>query len=130
VSDGKTLSLVEVEKKEARQISADSPQASRFSMLTGKAFESTEAFTQAFEIIEIRVTNGIHQYTLKPKDRRMRGQVPWIFLDIDPDKNELRAMEMELQDKSRVRTIFQNPKFNTKLPDSFFQPDLTGYKVN
>jgi len=130
VSDGKTLSLLEVAKKEARQIAADAPQAARFSMLTGKAFESTEAFTQAFEIIETRVTDGIHQYTLKPKDRRMRGQVPWIFLDIDPAKNELRAMEMELQDKSRVRTVFINPKFNTKLPDSFFQPDLTGYKVN
>ncbi len=126
VSDGTTLTLVESSEKSAHQIAADSPQAARFSLLSGKAFESPEAFQSAFEIIEQRVTDGIHQFTLKAKDRRMRSQVPWIFLDIDPAKNELTALELELQDKSRVRTIFHNPKINTPLPDSFFKPDLTG----
>lgn len=129
VSDGSTLTLIEESEKSARQISADSPQAARFSMLTGKAFEDKAAFDEAFEIIESRVTSGIHQFTLKPKDRRMRSQVPWIFLDIDPVKKELRVMELELQDKSRIRTLFTNPKINAKLPDSLFTPDLTGYQV-
>ncbi len=126
VSDGSTLTLVESKEKTAHQIAADSPQAARFSLLSGKAFESPEAFQSAFEIIEQRVTDGIHQFTLKAKDRRMRSQVPWIFLDIDPVKNELTALELELQDKSRVRTIFHNPKINTPLPISLFKPDLTG----
>ncbi len=75
------------------------------------------------------VDSGIHQYTLKPKDRRFRSQVPWVFIDIDPEKKELRVLEMELQDKSRVRTLFRNPKINGNLPDSLFKPDLTGYTV-
>ncbi|WAC17895.1 outer membrane lipoprotein carrier protein LolA [Luteolibacter sp. SL250] len=129
VSDGITLTLIEESEKSARQISKDAPQAARFSLLSGKAFESKEAFYGSFEIIESRVTAGIHQFTLKPKDRRMRSNVPWVFIDIDPVKKELRAMELEMQDKSRVRTVFENPRFNTKLPDSFFKPDLTGYKV-
>jgi outer membrane lipoprotein carrier protein len=129
VSDGSTLTLIEESEKSARQIPKDAPQAARFSLLSGKAFESKEAFHNSFEIIESRVTAGIHQFTLKPKDRRMRSNVPWVFIDIDPVKKELRAMELEMQDKSRVRTVFQNPRLNTKLPDSLFRPDLTGYKV-
>jgi outer membrane lipoprotein-sorting protein len=129
VSDGTTVTLIEESDKSARQVSADSPQAARFSLLSGKAFQDKAAFYEAFEVIETRVTSGIHQFTLKPKDRRFRSQVPWIFLDIDPDKQELRVLELELQDKSRVRTIFLNPKINAKLADSLFKPDLTGYQV-
>ncbi|RYD31302.1 MAG: hypothetical protein EOP85_22895 [Verrucomicrobiaceae bacterium] len=98
-------------------------------MLSGKAFDSEESFQKTFEIIETRVTSGIHQYTLKAKDRKVRSQIPWIFLDIDPQKNGLRAIEMELQDKSRLRTVFVNVKFNRKLEESLFKPDLTGYDV-
>jgi outer membrane lipoprotein-sorting protein len=107
----------------------DSPQAVRFSLLSGKAFQSAQAFYQAFEIVESRAVSGIHQYTLKATDRRTRAQIPWIFLDIDPVKNELRVLEFELQDKSRLRTVFMNPRFNVKLDDSLFKPDLTGYVV-
>lgn len=129
VSDGTTLTLIEESEKSARQISTDSPQAARFSMLSGKAFQDKAGFYDAFEITASRVDSGIHQYTLKPKDRRFRSQVPWVFIDIDPEKKELRVLEMELQDKSRVRTLFRNPKINGNLPDSLFKPDLTGYTV-
>lgn len=128
-SDGSTLTLIDYTEKTARQIPADSPQAARFSMLTGKGFQTAEDFYKMFEVTAWRVESGIHQYTLKPKDRRLRSQVPWVFLDIDPAKSELRAMEMELQDKSRVRTLFQNPRFNVKLPPAVFTADLTGLTV-
>ena len=129
VSDGTTLTLIESGPKTARKTGVNSPQAARFSLLSGKAFESPEKFYQAFEVIETRITSGIHQYPLKAKDRRVRSQIPWIFLDIDPEKNELRALEMELQDKSRLRTVFHSPRFNVKLDDTLFTPDLTGYDV-
>ena len=129
VSDGTTLTLIEAATKTARQTGVNSPQAARFSLLSGRAFQSPENFYQAFEIIESRVDSGIYQYTLKAKDRRVRAQIPWIFLDIDPEKNELRAMEMELSDKSRLRTVFSKPRFNLKLDESLFKPDLTGYEV-
>lgn len=129
VSDGKTLTLVDVATKTARQTDVNSPQAARFSLLSGQAFQSVESFHQAFEIIESRVTAGIHQYTLKARDRRLRTQVPWVFLDIDQNINELRAMELELQDKSRLRTVFENVRFNLKLDESLFKPDLSGYEV-
>jgi len=129
VSDGTTLTLIETAKKTARQTGVNTPQAARFSLLSGRAFQSPESFYQAFEVIESRVEAGIYQYTLKAKDRQVRAQIPWIFLDIDPQKNELRAMEMELSDKSRLRTVFSTPRFNLKLDDSLFKPDLTGYEV-
>jgi len=129
VSDGKTVTLVDASSKTARRTAVDSPQAVRFSLMSGEAFGSLEKFNQAFEVVESRVTSGIHQYTLTAKDRRVRSQIPWIFLDIDPSKNELRALEMELKDKSRVKSVFHNPRFNLKLEDSLFQPDLTGYDV-
>lgn len=129
IADGKTLTLIEAVSKSARQTDVTSPQAVRFSLLSGKAFQSPEIFQQTFEIIESRVNSGIHQYTLKAKDRRIRSQIPWIFLDIDPTKNELRALELELQDRSRLRTVFQNPRFNEKIDDALFRPDLTGYTL-
>ncbi len=129
VSNGTTLTLVDASAKTARRTSVNSPQAARFSMLSGKAFESLEMFDRTFEIIDSGVTSGIYQYTLKPKDRRIRSQIPWIFLDIDSEKNELRALEMELQDKSRLRTIFNHPRINVKLEEAFFTPDLAGYDV-
>jgi outer membrane lipoprotein-sorting protein len=98
-------------------------------MLTGKGFQNPENFHAMFEVSAHRVESGIHQYTLKPKERRLRSQVPWVFLDIDPAKNELRAMELELQDKSRIRTLFHNPRFNPKLPPALFTADLTGLTV-
>ena len=129
VSDGNTLTLMDASAKTARRTSPGSPQEARFSMLAGKAFESMEQFDQTFEIVESSVTSGIYQYTLKPKDRRIRSQIPWVFLDIDPEKNELRALEIELQDRSRLRTIFHHPRFNVKLDQALFTPDLTGYDV-
>ena len=129
VSDGTTLTLVDATAKTARRQSVDSPQAARFSLLSGEAFETPEKFYQTFEIIESRVTAGIFQYTLKAKNRRLRSQISWIFLDIDPEKNELRALEMELQDKSRLRTVFHQPRFNGKIDESLFNPDLTGYDI-
>lgn len=129
LSDGSTLTLIDVPAKTARRIPADSPQAARFSMLTGKGFQTAADFQAMFEIIGHRIDSGIHQYTLKPKDRRTRSQVPWIFLSIDPAKNELRAMELELQDKSRIRTLFHNPEYNTRLAPTLFTADLTGFSV-
>jgi len=129
VSDGTTFTVMDVAEKTAREIPVDSPAAARFSMLTGDAFGSPETFRKSFEIEAHQVSSGIHQYTLKPKDRRMRTNVSWVFLDIDPAKNELRAMEIELKDRSRIRTIFNKPRFNVKFPAGFFQPDLHGYVV-
>jgi outer membrane lipoprotein carrier protein len=122
ISDGTTLTLIEDAGKSVRQIPADSPRAARFSMLSGGSFANPEAFHAAFTIVETRVALGIHQYTLQAKDRRMRSEVPWIFIDIDPARNELRALEMELRDRSRVRTLFHDPQFNLELPIERFRP--------
>lgn len=122
ISDGKTLTLIDVAANTTRQAPLDSPEAARFSLLSGRAFQSPESFQQSFEVVESRVTGGIHQYTLKAKDRRIRSQIPWLFIDIDPAKNELRSLELELRDKSRIRTIFTDPRFNKRLPDHLFQP--------
>jgi outer membrane lipoprotein carrier protein len=129
LSDGTTLTLIDYSTKTARTLPAGSPQAARFSMLTGKGFQTAADFHAMFEVSAHGIDSGIHQYTLRPKDRRLRSQVPWVFLNIDPAKNELRAMELELQDKSRIRTIFHQPVFNTKLPPTLFQADLTGITV-
>ncbi len=129
VSDGATVTLLDSATRTARRIPADSPRAARFALLSGDAFQNRSSFTSAFELVESRIVSGIHQYTLKPKDRRFRSEVPWVFLDIDPKRNELRAMEMELQDKSRVRTVFQNPSINKELPPELFRPVLSGYQV-
>jgi outer membrane lipoprotein-sorting protein len=129
LSDGTNFTLIDHTTKTARRVAADSPQAARFSMMAGKGFQNAERFYAMFEVAAHRVESGIHQYTLKPLDRKTRGQLPWVFLDIDPRRNELRAMELELKDKSRIRTVFQQPRFNHKLPDSHFSADLSGLTV-
>jgi outer membrane lipoprotein carrier protein len=129
LSDGTAFTLIDYSTRTARRVAADSPQAARFGMLSGKGFQSPEDFRAMFEVAAHRVESGIHQYTLKPLDRKTRGQVPWIFLDIDPRRNELRAMELELKDKSRIRTVFHQPRFNPRLPDTHFTADLTGLTV-
>ena len=129
VANGKDVMLVDYGNQTLRNVRGDSPQAARYSMLSGNGFQSLEQFDAMFEITAHRVESGIHQYTLKPKERRMRSQVPWVFLDIDPTKLELRAMEMELKDKSRIRTVFHDPKINAKLSPTLFTVDPTGLKV-
>ncbi len=129
VSDGVTMTLLQASDKSARQVDKDSPQAKQFSFLGGNALASPEAFRESFEIIDARITSGIHQYTLQPKERRMKANVPWVFLDIDPANNELRALELEMKDKSRIRTVFTNTKLNGKLAANTFKADLTGYTL-
>jgi outer membrane lipoprotein-sorting protein len=119
--DGKKITIVDHAEKEVREIAADSPQAARFAMLGGREFADAATFRETFEFKEHRVVSGIHQYTLRPRDRRTRARVPWVFLDIDPVKNELRALEIEMQDGSRVRSVFQHPSINAPLPDSHFK---------
>jgi outer membrane lipoprotein-sorting protein len=129
LSDGSNFTLIDHTTKTARRVAADSPHAARFGMLTGDDFQSPEKFHAMFEVAAHRVESGIHQYTLKPRDLKARKHLSWVFLDIDPRRNELRAMEIELKDKSRIRTIFQQPRFNHKLPDSHFTADLSGLTV-
>lgn len=129
VSDGETITLIDVREKTARQVAADSPQAARHGMLVGEGFRSAENFHAMFEVMAHRVVSGIHQYTLRPKDRRTRGRMPWLFLDIEPGRKPLRAMEMELKDKSRIRTIFHEPRINPELDPALFTADLEGYEV-
>lgn len=129
VSDGTTMTLLQASDKSARQVDKDSAQAKQFSFLGGSALASPDAFREAFEIIDARVTSGIHQYTLQPKERRMKANVPWVFLDIDPANNELRALELEMKDKSRIRTVFTKTKLNGKLAANTFTADLTGYTL-
>jgi outer membrane lipoprotein-sorting protein len=125
--DGDKITIVDHAEKEVREIAADSPQAARFAMLGGREFGDAATFRETFEIKGHREVSGIHQYTLRPRDRRTRARVPWVFLDIDPAKNELRALEIEMQDGSRVRSVFQNPRINAPLPDATFRIEADGY---
>ncbi|MFC7336649.1 outer membrane lipoprotein carrier protein LolA [Haloferula chungangensis] len=130
VSDGTTMTLVDVEKKRARQISADSARAKPFTLLADGALNGDlEGFKKTFDLIESRVTNGIYQLTARPRDRNLRDKVQWVFLDIDPKTQLLRAMEIQLDDKSRIRTIFSNSRINPRIPAERFTADLSGYKV-
>jgi hypothetical protein len=52
ISDGETTTLLQVAEKRAARLDADSP--------------------ETFDLIESRVTSGIHQ----PKDRRLKANVP------------------------------------------------------
>ena len=130
ISDGETLQFIDHEKKQARSIPADSSRARSFTLLGDSALSGgLEGFTKVFELVESRVTDGIYQLTARPKQRAMRDKVSWVYFDIDTRKNELRAMAMQLDDKSRIRTVFQNPRFNVQVPKNHFEIDLSGYKV-
>lgn len=130
VSDGTTMTLVDVEKRSARRIPADSPRARQFTLVADRALAGgLEAFTEAFELVESRVTDGIYQLTVRPRDRAMRDRAPWLFLDIDPERNELRAIEVQLEDESRIRTIFSRTQLNPALSADSFHLDLEGYRV-
>lgn len=130
VSDGDTIILADIEEKRARRIDADDSRARSFTMLSGDAMRGgLEGFLEVFEPIESRVVNGIYQLTTRPNNRRMRNKVGWVYFDIDPRKSELRALEIRLDDKSRIKTIFSNTRFNPEIPDSRFRFDLGGYSV-
>jgi outer membrane lipoprotein-sorting protein len=129
ISDGTTLTIVDATEKCARRIPVNDPQARQFTLLAGEAFRDLAAFRSTFELSDSRVTSGIYQATLRPLDRRLRAKVPWVFLDIQPGNSRLRALELQLSDGSRIRSIFSNTSINPSLPASNFQFDLTGYKV-
>ena len=129
VSDGTTLTIADATEKRARRIPVDDPQARQFTLLAGEAFRDLAAFRRTFELSDSRVTSGIYQATLRPLDRRLRSKVPWVFLDIQPGNNRLRALELQLSDGSRIRSIFTSTRINPAIEASRFQFDLTGYQV-
>ncbi|MCW1912487.1 outer membrane lipoprotein carrier protein LolA [Luteolibacter sp. GHJ8] len=129
VSDGSTMTLVDVAKKRGKRIDADSSEARQFTMLSNQAFQDLAGFQDAFELVESRVTEGIYQLTVRPKDKQMRKHVSWMFLDIDMKSQELRALDLEMEDKSRIRTVFSKAKINPKIDPAVFTPDLSGYRM-
>lgn len=129
VSDGSTMTLVDLVKKRGQRIEADSAKARQFTMLSDAAFRDLASFQETFELVESRVVDGIYQLTVKPKARAMRKQVSWMFLDIDTRTKELRAMALELSDKSRIRTVFTRTRINGKIDPAIFSPDLAGYSI-
>jgi len=130
VSDGDTMTLLNLEEREARQLPADSPRSRQFTLLADEALGGgLEGFKKAFDLVESRVRNGIYQLTVRPKDRSLRDKAPWLYFDIDPERNELRAIEVRLEDKSRIRTIFTRNRFNRPVDPDEFTVDLSGFKV-
>ncbi|MES2996454.1 MAG: outer membrane lipoprotein carrier protein LolA [Verrucomicrobiota bacterium] len=129
VSDGKQLTLIDRRKRTARRLDVDSPQAAHFSLLARDGFRSPAAFRGNFRMIASRTVSGVKQYTLQPLDTKLRAQVPWVFIDIDPASLELRAFEVQLKDKSRIRSVFGKPRINGNLPDRAFEPPLDGITV-
>lgn len=130
VSDGSELTFVDVAKQRAKVMDADSSEARSFTMLSGDSMNrGLDGFLEVFEPVESRVVNGIYQLTTRPKPRQMRSKVGWVYFDIDPGRNELRALEIRLDDKSRIKTIFRNTRFNRAIPADRFQLDLSGYQV-
>lgn len=129
VSDGATMTLLDVEKKRGKKIDASEPEAKQFTMLSDQAFRDLAGFQEAFELVESRVTEGIYQLTVKPKDKQLRKHVSWMFLDIDQKSQELRALDLELDDKTRIRTVFTKSRINVKIDPAVFQPDTNGYMM-
>ncbi|WP_367873873.1 outer membrane lipoprotein carrier protein LolA [Luteolibacter sp. Populi] len=127
VSDGTTMTLLDVEKKRGKKVDSDAAEAKQFTLLTDKAFRDLTGFQEAFELVESRVTDGIYQLTVKPKDKELKKHVSWMFLDIDQKTQELRALDLELQDKTRIRTVFTKSRINAKIDPAVFQADTTGY---
>ena len=127
VSDGRTMTLLDVAKKRGKRIDASSPEARQFTLLSEEAFRDLAGFQQAFELVESRMSGTIYQLTVRPKDKSLRKHVSWMFLDIDTRSQELRALDLELEDKSRIRTVFSNAKINAKVDPAIFTPDTTGY---
>jgi len=127
VSDGTTMTLLDVVKKRGKKIEAGSPEAKQFTMLSDESFRDLASFQQAFELVESRMTGRIYQLTVRPKDKSMRKHVAWMFMDIDTTTQELRAMDLEMDDKTRIRTVFSNAQINPKIDPAVFTPDTTGY---
>lgn len=129
VSDGTTMTLLDLVKKRGKKVDASSADARQFTLLSDQAFNNLAGFQETFELVESRVTDGIYQLTVRPKDKTMRRQVPWMFFDIDLKSHELRALDLELEDKSRIRTVFKNTKINGKIDPAIFTPDTTGFMM-
>jgi outer membrane lipoprotein carrier protein len=127
VSDGSTMTLLDVAKKRGKKIAAGSPEARQFTLLSDEAFRDLAGFQAAFETVESRMSGPIYQLTVRPKDKALRKHVSWMFLDIDTRTHELRALDLEMDDKTRIRTVFSNAKINPKLEPGVFTVETEGY---
>lgn len=127
VSDGTTMTLLDVAKKRGKKIGAGSPEAKQFTMLSDEAFRDMAGFQATFELVESRMSGTIYQLTVRPKDKTMRKHVSWMFLDIDTKTQELRALDLEMDDKTRIRTVFSNAKINAKVDPAVFTVETEGF---
>lgn len=124
-----SLTLVDLQKQRGKRLALDAPEARSFTLLTHQAFQDLNHFRQSFELIESRESNGIFQLTARPIDRSLRRHLPWIFLDIQISTSRLVALEFQLEDESRIRTIFTKLELNASIPPSIFQPDLSNIQM-
>jgi outer membrane lipoprotein-sorting protein len=129
ISDGESIQLIDVEKRRVHTVPADSPRARPFTLLGGETLGADlDEFLETFEAVESRVSRGIYQLTARPRDAALRRRIPWVFFDIDPADDTLRALEIQLADDSRIRTIFTDVRLNADLPDGLFDYDLEGFR--
>ncbi len=64
VSDGTTMTLLDVAKKRGKKIEAGSPEAKQFTLMSDDAFRDMAGFQQTFELVESRMSEagprGVH----------------------------------------------------------------------
>ena len=72
VSDGATMTLLDVAKKRGKTIDTGSPEARQFTLLSDEAFRDLAGFQQAFELVESRMSGAIYQLTVRPREKSLR----------------------------------------------------------
>ncbi|MFK5924312.1 MAG: outer membrane lipoprotein carrier protein LolA [Verrucomicrobiota bacterium] len=130
------LTLLEPKKKRAKRYSLVSKKGKSSAAVSAAMDSASKTFPRSmeelekhFEILGLRRDGEVYEFTLKPKDKSLTVAMRKVLFFIDAEKFHLRAFEIQLRDKSRVRTTFTWIKFNPKIPVNLLKPDLSGYKL-
>ena len=128
VSDGTTTYLLDVAKLRARKIPVDDPASKPFSLMASQAFENKDQFHQTFHIQQQTVVDEVFQYTLILRDAAAAKHLREVILSISR-AGEIKAMELVLSDRSRIKTTMNVVKLNAPIAKDAFTPNLQGFKV-
>ena len=136
VKNGDTLTLLQPGRKRAERRSLTESASARgggaeaaFDIATGDLPDSYEGLTRQFTILEARLEGDQWRLRLAPTDSRLREALTEFVFLIDAGRHHLRGFEMTFRDGSTIRTTFTTQRFNGKLDDALFNPDLTGYDL-
>lgn len=123
------LFLIEPRKRRARQLEDNGERSAEKWWQWFMPAQARERWLELFTVSRKRIEKGVLKVSLVPRDPTLQEQLRSAELEILPRSLRLRLMRLDFVDRSRVEYTMRRMMIDAPIADSFFEYDLSGYRV-